>query len=455
MSTHSRGFLGFIGRIGFSGAPLWILAVVVFGFANPALAATVGCNGAPSGSYDFTTLSAAISGASLTNNTITIYGTCTDDVLISGAQNLTIAGAPGSVLMDAGLIAVNAAGVLEIDNSQNVTIQNLKIQLSAYGIYGPFPAIVVNASSLVLLQIDIEGNTGTDGIDIGTLSNVQMVGNNLIENNNDGQGNGEGISLAGPAANLTIGRGPGAPSGCTVIQGSGDDGILAVSQASVSVTNASGCVTIQNNGSFGVQISQASTANLANNQGKPGVITLSGNQVGAYASTYAQLRLNGPMLIQNNNVAGVALLGATSVMNASGSGPLGPNITQNGANVNGNANLTPAGITLEGDSHLLVNAGQLSNNYAPGIVVQDDSNAQLNTVGVVSITQNPLGVSVTNSSTVWLTSAPSVTANANGDIVCGPFSIAHGDFSAVGHVSCDNLHPESGRPAGNGRFFGC
>jgi hypothetical protein len=424
---------------------LFLLAAL--GFAAQARATTVGCGGA-SGTYDFSTLAAAISGASLSNNTITIYGTCTEDVVITGAQNLVIAGAPGAVLADAGSITVSAAGVLEIDNSQNVTIQNLKILLSPYGYYGPFPGIAVNGSSLRLISIDIEGNTGTDGIDAGGNSNVQMAGNNVIENNDDGQGNGEGISLAGPASNLSIGPGIGNP-GCTLIENNGGDGIAADGQASVNIVgNPNFCATIQNNGGIGVFLQVGSTGHIANVYRTP-VITISGNQIGVVATRYSFVSVSGPLLIQDNKTAGVWLLGAGAKLAPSGGSPLGPTIESNGASAPACC-IIAGGVSIEGNSNLGVGAGvSISNNSGPGIVVQDDSSALISPQNVglggpITISQNSIGISVANSSTLRLTAPTGITGNSGGDIVCGLYSVAYGNFSGVGRiVNCNPSNSNS------------
>lgn len=421
------------------------MSFVLLAFVGQAQATTVGCNGAPAGTYDFPTLSAAINGAPLSNNTVTIYGTCTEDVIINAAQNLTIGGSTGAVLMDAGLTNGPAGGVLEIDNSQNVTIQNLKIQLSSYSFYGPFPGIAVNGSTVAVEQIDIEGSSGTDGIDINPMSHVQFLGSNTIENNSDGQGNGEGISIQGPSASIAFG--PGGPFGCLVIQGNGDAGVLASGQASLNiVAKPNHCVTIQNNGGFGVQVSGSSTGHLGNN-GPTSLFTISGNQVGGVASTlYGHVQINGPILIQNNSVAGIWLRDGSLNMLPS---PTGPIIQQNGGNTNPQCCAIPGGISIQGNSNLFMQAGTVSDNLAPGVNVQDDSNAIIYTAGPISITQNPVGVSVTNASTVALYSAPSISGNANGDIVCGAYSVAYGDASGVGQMRCNVFSPKIGGPGGN------
>lgn len=92
-------------------------------------------------------------------------------------------------------------------------------------------------------------------------------------------------------------------------------------------------------------------------------------------------------------------------------------------------------------------AGLVTNNSAPGILVQDDSSATVVAQSPISITQNPIGISVINASTVELAAAPSVTGNANGDLVCGAFSVAYGDASGVGRLNCSTFNPQNhGRP---------
>jgi len=421
-----------------------VLVILFLGLGAQANATTVGCNGAPAGTYDFPTLTAAITGAPLSNNSITIYGTCTEAVVITGAQNLTIAGAPGAVLADPGI----GNAVLDFESSQNVALQTIKIQMASYPFYGPTPGILVNNSTLNITSCDIEGSAGTDGIDINPSSSVLMLGNNLIENNNDGQSNGEGISLTGPAANLQIGGGPQAAS-CTTIQGNGDDGISAYNLSSVLIrTFPTTCATIQNNGSFGVQAAEQSTGLLVN-RGSTSTLTLSGNLAGAGATRNGLVRLDGPVLIQNNSGAGVWARSGNLYIGPSDV-PLGPTIQQNGSNPNPPCCLVSGGISIDANSSLILWSGTVANNAAPGIVVNDDSSLTIAPGSPVTINQNPIGISVENDSSLELLSPPTVTGNANGDVICSGFSTAHGDSSGVGKMRCDTFIHKPGRQGGNG-----
>jgi hypothetical protein len=429
----------------FLGSFQLLLAVLFVGFSARANATTVGCSGAPSGTYDFPTLTAAIAGAPLSNNSITLYGTCTEAVVITGAQNLTISGAPGAVLADPGI----GNAVLDFESSQNVALQTIKIQMASYPFYGPVSGIFVNNSNLAITSVDIEGGAGTDGIDINPSSSVLMLGNNLIENNNDGQGNGEGISVTGPSANLQIGAGPHAAS-CTTIQGNGDDGIVALPLASVNIhTSPTTCATIQNNGSFGVQISRNSIGTLSNRGNAPTMI-LSGNLAGAAATEYGLLFLDGPMLIQNNSAAGVWLRDSSANIGSSNGTLLGPTVQQNGSNTNPPCCLISGGISIDSSSNLFLQAGLVTNNLAPGIVIDDNSSMEISQANSVTVTQNPVGISVDHDSSLELTEPPSVTGNTNSDVVCSGFSTAHGDASGVGKMRCDTFVPGPGGPGGNG-----
>lgn len=421
-----------------------IFAALLVGFGARANATTVGCSGAPSGTYDFPTLTAAIAGAPLSNNSITIFGTCMEEVVITGAQNLTISGAPGAVLADSGV----GNPVLDLESSQNVSLQTIKFQMASYPFYGPVSGVFVNNSSLLITSIDIEGAAGTDGIDINPNSSVLMLGNNLIENNNDGQGNGEGISLTGPAASLQIGTNPHAAS-CTTIQGNGDDGIVADLASSVGVrTHPNTCASIQNNGAFGVQALRNSLASLSN-RSDTSTLTLSGNLAGAAATEHGLIYLNGPILIQNNSVAGVWLRDASASFGTT-LDTLGPTVQQNGSNSNPPCCLVPGGITADSSSNLLFLAGLVTNNAAPGIVIDDNSSAKIVQANTVTVTQNPIGISVDHDSSLDFSAPPNVTGNATIDILCAGFSTAHGDASNVGKMRCDTFSPRPGRQPGIG-----
>jgi hypothetical protein len=98
---------------------------------------------------------------------------------------------------------------------------------------------------------------------------------------------------------------------------------------------------------------------------------------------------------------------------------------------------------LGNNATLDLSAADVTNNAAPGIIAQDNSSVRLiGRSGQVSIARNPIGVEVTDVSSLGLFLAPSVSGNSTADIVCGPGSAAHGDPSAVGKINCPQYRPQ-------------
>jgi len=403
---------------------------------SPAQAVTVGCAGATGGPFDFPTLTAALATFPTGNVAINVSGTCTEAVVVAGVQNLLILGAPGAALVDPGGSPPNFGAVLEIDNSQNVTVADLSIQVASRTIDNAIPVILVQSSDVRIVRDRIEGAGASDGIDMFQ-STVRLIGATVIENNNDGLGDGEGVFLQGPNAALIL-RADGSGN-CPVIQGNGDTGIFAFGGgADVRTPFGPGCATIQNNGFVGVFGSLGATIELNLGQANPGSIKLLNNFDGLAAVNGAHFTLTGPVLIQGNAVDGIRIRNGFGGLFTNGTS--GPTIQGNGTMLNPPCCAPAAGISVASNSDLDVQGGVVTNNAAPGIILQDNSSARL--IGPLSIKNNPIGVEVTDVSSAGLFLAPSISGNSTADVVCGPDSDAHGDLSAVGKLICPQFRPQ-------------
>jgi hypothetical protein len=431
LSDHGKRRLVFIVLVLVSG----ILASAV-----PSRASTVGCSGASGGPFDFTSLTAALNApGALVNNTISVSGTCAEPVVVAGAQNLQIIGNPGAALVDPGGNPPNFGAVVEIDNSQGVVLQGLTIQVASRSVDTAIPVVLVQSSGgVAVVQCRLEGAGASDGIDMFQ-STVRLFGATVIENNNDGQGDGEGVFVEGPNALLALRSNA---SGCPLIQGNGDNGILATGGgATVRAPLGAGCATIQNNGFAGIFANLGVTIQLGVPQANPGGVKLTNNLYGVAATNGSHFNINGPVLIQGNTVDGIRLRNAFGVLNVS-DGTSGPTIQQNGTSLNPPCCAPAAGISLGNNATLDLGGAQVTNNGGPGVIAQDNSSVRLIGPLPLSITHNPIGVEVTDVSSVGLFLAPSVSGNSTADIVCGPDSAAHGDPSAVGKINCPQFRPQ-------------
>lgn len=409
--------------------------------ASPAEAnVTVGCAGAPGGPFNYSTLTAALVANPAGNVEIDVSGTCTEAVVVAGVQNLFIVGTPGAALVDPGGSPPNFNAVLEIDNSSNVLVQSMSFQAASRDVNNAIPVILVQSSDVRIVQNRIEGAGASDGIDIlqGT---VRLFGATVIENNNDGQGDGEGVFVQGPNALLALRSDP---SGCPLIQGNGDNGILATgSGATVRVPLGIGCGTIQNNGSSAIAGNLGATIVLNVPQANPGAVKLLNNGVdGLIATNGTHFNLNGPILIQGNPEDGIRVRNASGTLTGS-DGTAGPIVQQNGTSVNPPCCAPAAGISLGNNASVDLLGGQVMNNSGPGVIAQDNSSVRvIGGSNQLSITKNPIGVEVTDVSSVALFMAPGISGNSSVDIVCGSAAVAHGDLSAVGKINCPQFRPQ-------------
>lgn len=409
--------------------------------ASPAEAnVTVGCAGASGGPFNYSTLTAALVANPAGNVEIDVSGTCTEAVVVAGVQNLFIVGTPGAALVDPGGSPPNFNAVLEIDNSSNVLVQSMSFQAASRDVNNAIPVILVQSSDVRIVQNRIEGAGASDGIDIlqGT---VRLFGATVIENNNDGQGDGEGVFVQGPNALLALRSDP---SGCPLIQGNGDNGILAIgSGATVRVPLGIGCGTIQNNGSSAIAGNLGATIVLNVPQANPGAVKLLNNGVdGLIATNGTHFNLNGPILIQGNPEDGIRVRNASGTLTSS-DGTAGPIVQQNGTSVNPPCCAPAAGISLGNNASVDLLGGQVMSNSGPGVIAQDNSSVRvIGGSNQLGITKNPIGVEVTDVSSVALFMAPSISGNSSVDIVCGPNAVAHGDLSAVGKINCPQFRPQ-------------
>jgi hypothetical protein len=194
-----------------------ILAVLfglamLFVFPDPARAQflTVDCSG--TNPYAFSTINAALPAAG-PGAFIQVTGTCTENVAIYGAINLSL-GAPFGQTA-----ALN--GNLSINSSQNVYL------------YG----------------LNVTNNSG-DGIDVNSSRSVVL--NNCTSN-----GNAQDGLSAGQSSDIAI-------NAMGSFSNNGRYGILAGSNSFVNVVSWAGTTEISNNQTAGVWMSQANFATLGN-----------------------------------------------------------------------------------------------------------------------------------------------------------------------------------------------
>src|SRR5712691_9090850 len=166
--------------------------------ATRALAAnlSVGCPGAPAGTYDFTSLRDAI--ASIPSTSIStdmaLSGTCTEQVEVLEVRGLRIVGAPGAAV-------VGPAGsdfTFQVRNSSTIALRNLIVDGASSSVvalnvshaqvdlqnctlqHGPIGLRVVGNSSVHAVSTFVQDNTDT-GVDASEASVVSFDNTESVE----------------------------------------------------------------------------------------------------------------------------------------------------------------------------------------------------------------------------------------------------------------------------------
>src|SRR6266853_4401225 len=137
-----------------------VFAILLAFFLLPAAAhaanVTVGCGGV-SGTYDFTTITGALNAIGQTGpSTITVTGTCQENVSLKNARSITIISGPSG----ASVVGPLDTDAFDISLSQDITLWSLDIG-------GTFSTA---------------GNGGGAGVSINEASDVHILGCNIHDN---------------------------------------------------------------------------------------------------------------------------------------------------------------------------------------------------------------------------------------------------------------------------------
>jgi Right handed beta helix region len=365
---------------------------------------SVGCPGS-SGTFDFTSVNAAVSSLAALgrhDHAIIISGTCTEVVQLDDWDNLRLVGTTG-----AGIFAPanpgGHIGIIEIQNSKRMGVSGLR--LLGIGTGGPGPMFIKD-SSVDVFQCTLEngGALAGGGMFVQGHSNV-LIHASTIQNNSPA-----GIRIDGPATVQVGDVGTALEPVPTVVQGN-DIGLQARASGIVGIH---GKTIIQNNG-VGVLVS-GGQAVFCCDEGQRQVLN---NQIGIFVLTGGKLETIGPVLVQGNQQLGIAIGGGSATIGA------GNVVRQNGA-----------GIQVRASSSLRLSSGAVTNNSRFGIAVRDNSSAIINDE---SISGNPDGIRVLILSSAAINGPGTVVGNTDADLTCSQDSLAYGDKTAIGKLSCPHF----------------
>ena len=302
--------------------------------------------------------------------TVSLYGTCHENVYIVNGDNLAINA------------ATSGAGILG-----NITVVASPDAVYLIGLTITNPAgdgINVGGSKVSLNSCNVSNNAGI-GVSIENASHVVVVGSGTFDNNAGWAG---AFRVFGRSF-LNI-----APSGPVQIQGNSQSGIWA-SQSEIEVgsntvisgnINAPGVVLL--GGSRAQFGGDPAAPSLVQNNSNGGIMLRENSEISLYGWA---VRQNGKFGIEDGFHSQVTLAGTDVSQNQ---GP-GVNVhsgsqvdfypgTQN--RVDGNGSLTDptsGGIRIDGNSEAYLRGGEVSNNLGPGIRATMNSSADFAGVSII------------------------------------------------------------------------
>jgi hypothetical protein len=404
------------------------LVVSVLLAAGSASAAdlTVICPGGGPGAYPSITAALNAIANNAGPNSITVSGTCTENIVLRNQNDLNIHAAQGSAA-----VITNAANPAQItvrlEGSRLVVFNGLSIQGGDPGVF------VSQGSDLQMINSVIEKNVGTgaivlvksdlnldscvirnnasDGVLVGDSSIVLVLAPVQILNNN---GNG--------AVAFSNGYIKFQSTGGHLIEGNGGDGIIAATDGHVFLQSGNAPTVIRNNGGDGLAFVQGSTG-----------------------------RVDGQNTIQNNGGVGlrvvssaVQFVGTPAGSTITGHGPAGVVVARGGEltfdgphQITGNGNpANGVGIRVERSSLNLQNGATVSNNTGTGIL--GDAHSGIVIGPSASVTNNTsTGIQLRRQSLIGLTAPATIEGNGGANIKCDSTSLAYGQVSGTTRIQCN------------------
>ncbi len=106
-----------------------------------------------------------------TPHTVTISGTCTEYVQVTGFESLTLQGLTGAMLVQPATVAGDRVGLLTIESSRSVNVEGLSIQAGTTAVAAV--AIGHGSSDIRLRHLNIQG--GTIGVSVFEQSQVSIA----------------------------------------------------------------------------------------------------------------------------------------------------------------------------------------------------------------------------------------------------------------------------------------
>ena len=413
----------------------------------PARAANVQvvCPGGGPGAYS--SINAALSALDPHGpNTITVSGTCVENIFIDKFERLFILAAPGQT---ATINAADPSGIVL------TTFQSTGIILSGLVFQGGSVGVFLNQGSNVnIVNCTMQGNSG-DGLD------MQMASTLILENSTIQDNQGSGLSVAvGSNATLAI-----SPNQRIRVLRNGGDGIDV--DGSFFQVNF-GVLDVENNA--GAAIAQIGGRMLIFDGGVGGGNLFQGNGEGIDVFNAGSAQFFGRNVIQNNGDVGLQILGSSVGIFGRGTLPdgslrstiiqghatVGVNVVRQGEltmsgthQIQNNGSLVAdptfrGGLRVSRGSLTLNNGVQISNNTGPGIRADQNTGTSVTNVTISSNTEE--GVHVDRQSVAGFFQPLSIVGNGIASISCDTTSLVFGDLTGVAGINCMRIERALGPP---------
>lgn len=382
-------------------------------------------------------------------NSITVVGTCHENVALFQRDRLTIQALAGryATIENA---ANPPAPTLSIGGSHNIVLDHLIIQ-------GGAPALKVSeASSAIFLQNSTVEESIADGIIINMSSTVHME-NSTVRNNS-----GCGIFMVNESQ-LLLGTYPTQRIRITGNGfGGGGNGTDGINIDGANVQLNFGVLTVSGNHGAGIRMEGGRLQFYGGEADSPGVIE--NNNTGLLIGDAASVTLWSAFSIGNNGTTGISVGGSSSITFFASIDSKGKNAvtsiyghstvgltlgTSSAAQIygphvihhNGSTNADPgsrAGISLAGSSLTIGGGTSVSNNVGPGIRMILKSDLVMWDTTVSYNTEE--GIRETNLSGGSLWTPLTFNGNGGSSLYCDNFSVAFGNaISSLHGVNCPNI----------------
>lgn len=442
--TVSRKHLSILRSSSFLLVTTFVLLVFLAPTSVSATDLTVICQTGGPGAY--ASINAALNALPLQGpNSITVTGTCTENIFLAFREQLLITAGPGQSATIASPDPNQT--VLATFSSHGIVLTNLVFQGGAAGVD------VSQGTEITLNNCTMQQNS-SDGLLVETGSTAIME-NGTMQNNG-----GNGMTVTNTST-ITLATMPGEQ---ILVQGNAGDGI-DVDGSSLQVNF--GVLTIQNNqgaalGSFGGRLlifGGVGTGNVFQNNGE-GVDVFNGGSASFFGKN--TINANGDVGLQvlassvvfNSKVAPDGTVKATVI---EGHATLGVNVVRMGEltfngphTVTNNGSLTAdptlvSGIRVNRGSLTLNRGVQVSGNNGPGIRVEQNSGILTN--GAASIVNNTqAGVLVTLQSEATFPVTPVFSGNGVASIACDSTSLVSGQLAGIANIECSQIARQQGPP---------